>query len=233
MDKGRRKKKNKQRREKWARLCYFPFLRPGEDVSTLRERGKKKTLHHFSSDWVVKSFLFFFLQLKKSACRLCIFEESSRCWLILGIFLFESVTFFLILAESSDFVCSGRRELSVPFSQNLPFKDTEIWITRLCETMLHIFPQMYALFRKTPLLSFITLRSDDSDARRPSDGYAPALEFAAPLVIPSPLLFSQERFFPFFFFPLPQDPLRFDSYYISQIRSSLRWHNSSWWLDLG
>lgn len=31
----------------------------------------------------------------------------------------------------------------------------------------------------------------------------------------------------------PPGPSRFELYYVSQMHSSLWWHNSSWWLDLG
>lgn len=198
-----------------------------------RCKREKKNLTPFQLGLSCKilSFFFFLLQLKKSACRLCIFEESSRCGLILGIFLFESVTFFLIPAESCDFLCSGKRELSVPFSQNLTFKDTEVWITQLCETVLHIFSQTYALFRKMPPRSLITLRSDESDARRPSWIHAKSWVCGSSCYPVAVAAFTR-AVFPILL-PPPQDPLRFDSYYISQIRSSLRWHNSSWWLDLG
>lgn len=33
--------------------------------------------------------------------------------------------------------------------------------------------------------------------------------------------------------PPPPGPSRFELYYVSQMHSSLWWHNSSWWLDLG
>lgn len=105
----------------------------------------------------------------------------------------------------------------------------------LCQTgkenRITRFPQTYALFQKMLPQPLIWFRSHDVIACR---SWPASCAQCLQICVSSSFL----SFFCFCFhkssFPTPTPgPSRFDLYYISQIRSPLQWHNSSWWLDLG
>lgn len=120
---------------------------------------------------------------------------------------------------------------------------TDIYIVRLwkgtkfknsCQRLLPCSPdtrcpQGYALFREKLPQPLIWFRSDRLDACEDSQ-HNVAAKFASPPVFHLLIfLFSQGCFLPFSLLRPP----RFDLYDTSRIRSSIQWHNSSWWLDSG
>lgn len=87
-------------------------------------------------------------------------------------------------------------------------------------------PLGYALFRKTLPQPLIWFRSHRLDSCKDSQHIQICISSSFP-----------SAYFPVFtrlLFPVCLlAPSRLDLYDTSQIRSSIQWHNSSWWLDLG